>query len=62
MEELLTVEAVAKQFNVSPRTVVRLVQARQLKALRVGRQWRFKQEWVEAWVERNTTRTQEESA
>ena len=61
MEELLSVETVAKQFNVSPRTVLRLIQDRQIRALRVGRQWRFRQEWVEEWIVRNTTQLDEDA-
>ena len=55
MEQMFTVEAIAKRFNVSPRTVVRLIEKRQLRALRVGRQWRVSQEWLDAWLQRNTT-------
>lgn len=60
MEEMLTVETVAKQFNVSPRTVIRLIQAKEIRALRIGRQWRFKKEWVDEWIARNTTNLNED--
>jgi excisionase family DNA binding protein len=52
---MLTVEMVAKQFNVSPRTILRLVESRQMRALRIGRQWRFKKEWIEEWMQQQTT-------
>ena len=61
-EEMLTVEMLAKRFNVCGRTVIRLIQDREIRALRVGRQWRFKKEWVEEWVARNTTQTNEDLA
>lgn len=51
---LMTVEEVAARFNVSPRTVVRLVERREMAAIRIGRQWRFRKEWVEAWLDKNT--------
>ena len=60
MEEMLSVEVVAWQFNVSPRTVLRLIENKEIRALRVGRQWRFKREWVEEWIARNTTRIEED--
>ena len=54
-EGMLTAEEVAEKFRVSTRTVLRLIDAGQIRAIRVGRQWRFKKEWVDEWVERNTT-------
>lgn len=54
-EEMMTVEDLARQFNVSPRTIVRLVEKREIRALKIGRQWRFRKEWVDAWVDRNTS-------
>jgi len=59
MNEMLTVETVAQQFNVSTRTVVRLIERRELRALRVGRQWRVRQEWIDEWVAKNTTEIKE---
>ena len=60
MDEMLTVEMVAKRFNVSQRTVVRLIKSREIRALRVGRQWRFKKEWIEEWIAQNTSHPAEE--
>ena len=60
MDEMLSVEEVARRFNVSTRTVVRLVERRQLRALRVGRQWRFKPEWIDEWIEKNTQQPDED--
>ena len=59
--EMLTLKEVARRFNVSQRTVARLAERGQLKALRVGRQWRFEPEWIEQWVAANTTRSQEDA-
>ena len=58
-ENMLSVEELAQQFNVSPRTIVRLVEQREIRALRVGRQWRFKKQWVNEWIERNTREPKE---
>jgi excisionase family DNA binding protein len=60
MDEMLSVEEVARRFNVSTRTVVRLVERRQLRALRVGRQWRVKPEWIDEWIEKNTQQPHED--
>jgi excisionase family DNA binding protein len=60
VENMLSVEDLARQFNVSPRTVVRLVEKRELRALRVGRQWRFKREWVDEWIRKNTRESSED--
>lgn len=47
---LLTVQEVATHLAVSPRTVYRLMRDYQLPAYRVGGQWRFKLEAIEAWM------------
>jgi excisionase family DNA binding protein len=60
MDKMLTVEMVAEQFNVSPRTVVRLIEKGHMQALRVGRQWRMEPAWVEEWVKLNKTEVRKE--
>lgn len=60
-DRMLTAEEVARQFYVHPRTVVRMVNEGQLKALRVGRQWRFKQDWIDQWIERNQMNRESEA-
>ncbi len=59
METMLTVDEVAAIFNVSPRTVLRLIEAGEIQALRVGRQWRFRKEWVRGWIEQHTSQSRE---
>ena len=54
LESLLTVEEVAHHFRVSTRTVMRMIDGQQIRAVRVGRQWRFKKEWVEEWLAEQT--------
>jgi excisionase family DNA binding protein len=48
--QLLTVEEVAKYLNVNRFTVYRLVTQKQIPAFKVGGQWRFKKETIEAWL------------
>ncbi|MCE5228676.1 helix-turn-helix domain-containing protein [bacterium] len=59
LETMLTVEEVAAIFNVSPRTILRLIDAHEIQALRVGRQWRFRKEWVKEWIEQHTSHHQQ---
>ncbi|HPB31706.1 MAG TPA: helix-turn-helix domain-containing protein [Candidatus Sumerlaeota bacterium] len=54
-EEYMTVEELATALKVSPRTIQRVVDRKELSAIRVGRQWRFKREWVEEWLKSNTS-------
>lgn len=61
METMLTVDEVAAIFNVSPRTVLRLIDAGEIQALRVGRQWRFRKEWVRDWITQHTSQSRERS-
>ena len=49
---LLNVYEVARYLGVSTKTVYRLVSRGDLKALTVGRLWRFRPEDVERFVER----------
>lgn len=47
---LLTVKEVARYLVINQRTVYRLVKEQRLPAFRVGGQWRFKLELIEAWT------------
>jgi excisionase family DNA binding protein len=50
LDPLLTVEQVAKYLNVNKFTVYRLLAQKRLRAFKVGNQWRFKKEMIEAWL------------
>ncbi|MRS11725.1 MAG: helix-turn-helix domain-containing protein [Actinobacteria bacterium] len=52
MEELLSIETVARYLGVSERTVYNRVRAGDLPALKVGRLWRVRAADVEAWLGR----------
>ena len=52
-EPLLTTEQVARYLRVDKFTVYRLVSRKKIPAFRVGNQWRFKQEMIEAWLLKN---------
>jgi excisionase family DNA binding protein len=53
LERLLTVEQVAEYLNVDKFTVYRLLAQKQLPGFKVGNQWRFKLEIIEAWLMKN---------
>jgi excisionase family DNA binding protein len=52
-ERLLTVDEVAEYLSVDRITVYRLLSREQLPGFKVGKQWRFKREMVEAWLRTN---------
>jgi excisionase family DNA binding protein len=57
-ERLLTVDEVAKYLSVDRITVYRLLGRKQLPGFKVGKQWRFKREMVEAWLTTNAQNLQ----
>lgn len=52
-ENLLTLEQVAQYLRIDKFTVYRLVTQGKIPAFKVGNQWRFKRNMVEAWLESN---------
>jgi excisionase family DNA binding protein len=48
--DLLTLEQVARYLNVNKFTVYRLITQKKMPAFKVGNQWRFKQEIIDAWL------------
>ena len=46
----LSVDEVANKFCVTPTTIYRLVQRRVIPGFKIGSQWRFSQEMLNAWV------------
>jgi len=59
-EPFVTAEELADYLKVTPRTVLRIVERKELPAIRVGRQWRFRREWVDEWLSKNTVNKSEE--
>ena len=47
----LTTEEVLEYLQVNLRTVYRLIKSGKLPAVRVGRQWRFRRQDIDAWLE-----------
>ena len=53
-ENLLTAEQVARYLKVDKFTVYRLVSQKKIPAFKVGSQWRFKKNMIEAWLMKNS--------
>jgi excisionase family DNA binding protein len=50
-EPLLTTAAVAKWLGISTRAVCLWAECKAIPALKIGRQWRFRPEEVQAWIQ-----------
>jgi excisionase family DNA binding protein len=50
-EPLLTTAAVAKWLGISTRAVCLWAECKVLPAMKIGRQWRFRQEEVSDWIQ-----------
>ncbi len=53
---LLTTEQVAKWLGIATRTVCLWAESREIPAIKIGRQWRFCEAAVSAWLESQEAR------
>jgi excisionase family DNA binding protein len=53
-ENLLTTEQVAQYLKVDKFTVYRLVTQKKIPAFKVGNQWRFNRQMIDAWLIENS--------
>lgn len=49
--KLLTLEAAAEILQVSKRTLLRMIQKREVPAFKIGGQWRIRESQFRKWVE-----------
>lgn len=54
MEELLTIEEVARILKVSVQTVRRMIDESELKAIKIRGQWRIKREDLQDYIDRRS--------
>jgi len=54
LEDISTLQQVAKYLKVDRRTVYRMVKSKQLPAFKVRNQWRFKKDAIDKWIEANS--------
>ena len=50
MEGLLTVKELAKLLRLSRQTIYKMLEEGSIPALRMGSQWRFDRDTIEAWL------------
>lgn len=50
LEKMLTLKEVAEYLNVSENTVRRWSKMRQIPAIKIGRQWRYRKTDIDRWV------------
>ncbi len=48
---LLSTAAVARWLGVAPRTICLWAECREIPAIKIGRQWRFREKDVREWLE-----------
>ncbi len=51
-DDILTIREVAEYLKVTEKTVYGLAQKRRIPCFKVGGQWRFRREDLDAWIER----------
>lgn len=56
-DAFLTTEEVLDYLQVNVRTVYRLIKAGRIPAVRVGRQWRFRKQDIDTWLESQRTKS-----
>jgi len=51
MDKWLTLEQIAEYLQMSTSSIYKMAQKDKIPAYKVGRQWRFKKEAIDQWVE-----------
>lgn len=49
MEDIMTIEEVAKYLKLKPQTIYMWAQNGKIPAAKIGREWRFRRDLVDAW-------------
>jgi excisionase family DNA binding protein len=52
MDKWLTLEQIAEYLQISTSSIYKMAQSAKIPAYKVGRQWRFKREEIDTWVEK----------
>jgi excisionase family DNA binding protein len=56
MQKIISLEQVSKLLGVSGRTVVRLVENKELTGFKVGRSWKFDEADIDAYIQKQKGR------
>ncbi|MCS7054104.1 MAG: helix-turn-helix domain-containing protein [Ignavibacterium sp.] len=51
MDKWLTLEQIAEYLQMSTSSIYKMTQAGKIPAYKIGRQWRFKKEEIDKWIE-----------
>ena len=49
MDEIMTVEEVAKYLKMKPQTIYTWAQKGKIPAAKIGKEWRFRRDVIDAW-------------
>lgn len=49
MDEILTLEEVAKYLKMQPQTIYTWAQTGKIPAAKIGKEWRFRKDIIDAW-------------
>jgi len=60
MAKIINLEQVSKLLGVSERTVVRLVENKELVGFKVGRSWKFDEADIDAYIQKQKERFQKQ--
>lgn len=52
MDKWLTLEQIAEYLQMSTSSIYKMAQACKIPAYKIGRQWRFKKEEIDQWIEK----------
>jgi len=59
MDKWLTLEQIAEYLQMSTSSIYKMAQKGKIPAYKVGRQWRFKKEEIDRWIEKGKLRNEE---
>jgi len=57
MDKWLTLEQITEYLQMSTSSIYKMAQVGKIPAYKVGRQWRFKKEEIDKWVEKHRKTT-----
>lgn len=60
MEELLTLEGLAKYLKISKHTLYKMLEKGEIPAFKIANQWRFKKSDIDKWIEQQRKTTLKE--
>jgi len=59
MDKWLTLEQIAEYLQMSTSSIYKMAQKGKIPAYKVGRQWRFRKEEIDRWIEKGKLRNEE---